>query len=377
LVIVSRFTQRSQRQHRSKKIGQEFAGVWVRLASITLDWFLVQVFQLFPIFVLTLFYSMMTSETYLKFILFSFFPFIILASFFYVAWFDAEGRCTAGKKLFGLAVVDTSFKSITFSKSLLRTLAYIIDIPGIWFILVNKKKQTVHDMLAKTYVIRAKAPHKLEKLFIFGLFALLVGYFLYGSDYVKNHYIRNYIQAFRIPTGGMKSTIPVGDFILVDKYWPRNNFSQQGDIVVFKYPEDPSLDYIKRCVAVGGQTIEVRNGDVYIDGKPEGKEVALGRKYIPEDGRNVKYTKIKTPNGKNYVVRHYVDRSSQNDNYGPVTVPEGHYFVMGDNRDNSADSRTWGFLPEDNVVGKAGIIYWSWDRVNKKVRWLRIGRTLE
>jgi len=367
-----------QRQHRSKKTGQEFAGFWVRLASITLDGFLVLVFSLFLLyFIVTLFYSMVTTETYLKFILFSFFPFIILASFFYVAWFDAEGRCTAGKKLFGLAVVDTSFKSITFSKSLLRTLAYIIDIPGIWFILISKKKQTVHDILAKTYVIRAKAPHKLEKLFIFGLLALLIADSLYGTDYVKNHQFRNYVQAFRIPTGGMKPTILVRDFILVDKYWPINNFPQQGDIIVFKYPEDPNLDYVKRCIAVGGQTVEIRKGKVYVDGKPEGVYGSLGQEYDPEEGRNIKHTKITTSDNKSYVIGNYVDRYSQNENYGPVTVPDGNYFVMGDHRDNSADSRSWGFLPKDNIVGKAGLIYWSWDRFNQKVRWSRIGKALE
>lgn len=320
---------------------------------------------------------MMTTETYLKFILFSFFPFITLASFFYIAWFDAEGRCTVGKKLFGLAVVDTSFKPISFSKSLLRTLAYIIDIPGIWSILVTKKKQTVHDLLAKTYVIRAKAPHKLEKLFIFGLFALFVGDSLFGTDYVKSHYIRNYIQAFRMPAGSMKPTILVGDFILVDKYWPRNNFSQQGDLIVFKYPKDPTLDYIKRCIAVGGDTIEVDNGKVYLNGELEGEMFDLGKKFDPEEGTYVRRTRVKSPFGKTYVVRHYVDKNVELDDFDPVIVPEGHYFMMGDNRDNSADSRSWGFLPEENVVGKAGIIYWSWDRVNKKVRWSRIGKALE
>ena len=307
-----------------------------------------------------------------------------------------------------MAVVDTLFKPIVFSKSLLRTLAYIFDIPGIWFILVNKKKQTVHDILAKTYVIKAKAPHKLEKLFIFGLFALFVGELLYGSDYVKNHYVRNYVQTFRIPTGSMKPSILVGDFILVDKYWPRNNLTKQGDIIVFKkdlkYPL--ALDYINRCIAVGGQTVEIKNGNVYIDGDPEGEKVQLGREYEEYDlgggspislpqlsgelptadhraenkqkkERLVEKIKVATPGRKSYVIQHYADSYVRNDSFGPVTVPEGRYFMMGDNRDNSSDSRVWGFLPQKDVMGKAGIIYWSWDGLNKKVRWSRIGKALQ
>jgi len=306
-------------------------------------------------------------------IFFTFFPFLIFATYFYFAWFDCDGRVTAGKKIFGLEVVDYSFKPITLSRSLLRTLAYTFDIPGLWFILVSKKKQTLHDRFAKTYVIRAKAPRKWEKLAIFGLIALLIAQVMFFDP---TKYLRNYVQTFHIPTGAMKPTILVGDFILVDKYWPKSNSPQRGDIIVFKYPEDKRLDYIFRCIAVGGQTVEIRNGDVFVDDKPEGKKTKLGRKYDPAEGRHVNRIRITTPDGKEYTIRHYVDRYRQTENSGQVTVPDGHYFVMGDNRDNSADSRSWGFLPEENVVGKAGIVYWSWDRIDKKVRWSRIGQSL-
>jgi len=208
------------------------------------------------------------------------------------------------------------------------------------------------------------------------------------------------VQAFRIPTGSMKDTLLVGDFLLVNKFiygvrtpdtipfieakipgpfrLPAFKKPKNGDVVVFKYPLDPTLDYIKRCIAIGGQTIEVSSGDVFIDGKPEGKKTDLGSKYDPEDGRHVKRTKMTTPLGKEYVIRHYVDRYAQTDNFGPVTVPEGHYFMMGDNRDNSSDSRVWGFLPEENVVGEALIIYFSWDKTGaiwnllESVRWARV-----
>ncbi len=212
------------------------------------------------------------------------------------------------------------------------------------------------------------------------------------------------VQAFRIPTGSMKDTLLVGDFLLVNKFiygvrtpdtipfieakipgpfrLPAFKNPQNGDVVVFKYPEDPSLDYIKRCIAVGGQTVEIRNGEVFIDGKPEGKQKDLGSKYDPEDGRNVKYTKMTTPLGKEYVIRHYVDRYAQTEDFGPVTVPEGNYFMMGDNRDNSADSRSWGFLPQENVVGEALVIYFSWDKTGaiwnllESVRWSRVANLI-
>jgi signal peptidase I len=211
------------------------------------------------------------------------------------------------------------------------------------------------------------------------------------------------VQAFRIPTGSMKDTLLVGDFLLVNKFiygvrtpdrvpivnakipffrLPAFKKPHNGDIVVFKYPKDESLDYIKRCIAVGGQTVEVRNGDVYVDGKPEGEKIPLGREYDPEEGRYIEYTKIKTSKGKSYVIRHYADHYLKSENFGPVTVPQGYYFMMGDNRDNSSDSRVWGFLPEENIVGEALIVYFSWDKMGPlwnildRVRWSRIGNLI-
>ncbi|MFQ5637874.1 MAG: signal peptidase I [bacterium] len=272
------------------------------------------------------------------------------------------------------------------------------------------------------------------------------------------------VQAFRIPTGSMKDTLLVGDFLLVNKFiygvrtpdgvpyptlkagfpfldiayapiqhWRLPQFKQpkNGDVVVFKYPQDETLDYIKRCIAVAGQTLEVRNGEVFVDGQPEGKRSDLGRKYDPEEGRYVRRTKIVTPNNKTYVIRHHEEGFSRNEHFGPVEVPQkgktipvnaqtlktyrtaiesyegledvavrnghlfldGHevttytfrqdyYFMMGDNRDNSADSRSWGFLPAENVVGEALIIYFSWNKwkdywnLLESVRWSRIAHPI-
>lgn len=207
------------------------------------------------------------------------------------------------------------------------------------------------------------------------------------------------VQAFRIPTGSMKDTLLVGDFLLVNKFvygvrtpdsipftdieipfvrLPAFKSPKNGDVVVFKYPKDEKLDYIKRCIAIGGQTVEVRNGDVFIDGKPEGEKFDLGKKFDPEEGRYFQYTRITSPHGKVYTIRHFVDDVTRMDNYGPEVVPEGHYFMMGDNRDNSSDSRVWGFVPPENIVGEALIIYFSWSKsgslanVFESIRWSRI-----
>ena len=164
-------------------------------------------------------------------------------------------------------------------------------------------------------------------------------------------FIRTFvIQAFKIPSGSMLETLQIGDHILVSKfiYGVKNPFTgsvlvpikepKTNDIVVFKYPQDPKLDYIKRVVAVAGETIEIRDKQVYINGEKS------------EDP----YGEFKNPE---------VMPASQGprDNFGPRTVPEGKVFVMGDNRDNSFDSRFWGFVDLKAIKGKAFIIYWSWD----------------
>lgn len=195
------------------------------------------------------------------------------------------------------------------------------------------------------------------------------------------------VQAFRIPTGSMEDTLLVGDFLLVNKFiygvrtpdkipilnihipWvrlPGFKKPERGDIVVFKYPRNPDQDYIKRCVGLPGDTIEIRNKKVYVNGQP-----------FP-DPPHVKYSSYTMPPGLNEPGI-YPPGAGNRDNYGPVVVPEGHYFMLGDNRDNSLDSRYWGFLPEENIVGEAMIIYFSWDsrvpfyKFYKKIRWSRIG----
>ncbi len=168
-------------------------------------------------------------------------------------------------------------------------------------------------------------------------------------------FIRTFVvQAFKIPTGSMENNLLIGDHLLVNKfvYGPTASSLERallpvrdirrGDVIVFKYPEEPERDFIKRAIGLPGETVELRNKRVYIDGAPIDEPYVHYLVPPAADGQEV------AP----YDVR---------ETYGPVTVPPGHYFVMGDNRDNSQDSRWWGFLPRRNVKGKALMIYWSFE----------------
>jgi signal peptidase I len=169
------------------------------------------------------------------------------------------------------------------------------------------------------------------------------------------------IQAFRIPSESMRDTLLVGDFLFVNKfeYGPKIPFThirlpglrapRHGDVIVFQYPQDPSKDFIKRAVATGNQTLEVRNKQVILDGK------SIREPYVIHTDPNTR------PAG-------YDDR----DFFGPVTVKSNQLFMMGDNRDNSNDSRYWGTLDMDLVKGRAMFLYWSWDGEKNWPRWNRI-----
>ena len=169
------------------------------------------------------------------------------------------------------------------------------------------------------------------------------------------------IQAFRIPSASMQDTLLIGDFLFVNKfeYGPKIPFThirlpglrppRRGDVIVFQFPQDPSKDYIKRCIATGGETIEVREKQVRVNG------VALNEPYAIHGDPAVH------PAGYDY-----------RDYFGPYTVGKGQLFMMGDNRDNSNDSRYWGPLDLDLIKGRAMFLYWSWDPERNWPRWNRI-----
>jgi signal peptidase I len=173
------------------------------------------------------------------------------------------------------------------------------------------------------------------------------------------------IQAFRIPSESMRDTLLVGDFLFVNKFeygakipfthirLPGVRQPRRGDVIVFQFPQDPSKDFIKRCIATGGETVEIKNKHVSVNGVP------LKEPYTIHTDPTVK------PAGYDY-----------RDNYGPYTVPPGEMFMMGDNRDNSNDSRYWGTLEMDLVKGRAMFLYWSWDGERNWPRWNRIMRMI-
>ncbi|MFW5937046.1 MAG: signal peptidase I [Desulfosalsimonas sp.] len=173
------------------------------------------------------------------------------------------------------------------------------------------------------------------------------------------------VQAFKIPSGSMEPTLQVGDHILVNKFiygirLPVTNTviipvsePEKGDIIVFEYPVEPDKDFIKRVVGAPGDTVEIKDKKVYVNGRQV-------------DNYPVKHTEEDLLSGS----------VNKRDNFGPVTVPADAYFVLGDNRDHSYDSRFWGFVREEAIKGEAFIIYWSWDSDAFGVRWGRIGKVL-
>lgn len=207
------------------------------------------------------------------------------------------------------------------------------------------------------------------------------------------------IQSYRIPTGSMKDTLLIGDFLLVNKFiyginTPNKVFlkalkipstrlpgfrePERGDIVVFRFPNDVTVDYIKRCIALAGDTVEIRDSHLYINGESEGTEEFLETKWDREENRNLSYFRISKKDGQQYIIRKAADPRQQMRNWGPYVVPSHHIFMMGDNRDNSYDSRMWKALPEEHIVGQALVIFFSWDKMepifnlHRVIRWERI-----
>jgi signal peptidase I len=195
------------------------------------------------------------------------------------------------------------------------------------------------------------------------------------------------VEPFRIPSGSMMPTLLVGDFILVNKFaygirLPVINTKiidvgepQRGDVVVFRYPKDPSVDYIKRVVGLPGDRIGYYNKTVYVNGKPvaqvpAGVYVGTGSG-VSMSGASERLEQLGDARHEILVMPRTPSME------GEFVVPENQYFVMGDNRDNSNDSRYWGTVPEQNLVGKAFRIWMNWDSANGGVDWERIGKKIQ
>lgn len=148
------------------------------------------------------------------------------------------------------------------------------------------------------------------------------------------------VSAYKIPLNSMEDSLLSGDFVLVNKLAYNYTDPKPGDVLVFKYPLNPEKNFIKRCVATEGQTVEIKNKILYIDG-----------------------AEVRNPEWENFTDPHIIAAEySTRDNFGPYQVPKGQIFVLGDNRDNSKDSRFWGFLEKRHIIGKPLVIYWSWEQ---------------
>ena len=216
---------------------------------------------------------------------------------------------------------------------------------------MKRKHQTKKDEIDEQAPKKGHLRENIEAILVAILIALFIRTFV--------------VQAFKIPSGSMKQTLQIGDHILVNKfiygvkipYWRKTviplKAPQRGDIIVFKYPVDPKKDFIKRVIGVGGDVVESRDKQLYVNHKRVNHDHGV------------------------YTDPHIIAGNLRpRDNFGPLTVPERSLFVMGDNRDESFDSRFWGFVDLDAVNGKAFIIYWSWDKHNFGVRWNRLGQIL-
>ena len=172
--------------------------------------------------------------------------------------------------------------------------------------------------------------------------ALLLATDLTVFESIKRYIKAESAQAFRMPTGSMQPALLVGDYFVTDKTAYRSRLPERGEIVLFVYPPDERQQVVKRVVALPGETVQVRGGRVIVNDQP-----------LPEP-----YASATAPD------------------FEPVMVPPGSYFLLGDDRENSQDSRHWGFIPREKILGRASLIYWSWDPHGFRPRFDRVNRKL-
>lgn len=194
-------------------------------------------------------------------------------------------------------------------------------------------------------------------------------------------------EPFRIPSGSLEPTLLVGDFILVNKfdYGVRipvihkkvvaYNEPKRGDIMVFRWPPNQGYDFIKRVIGLPGDTVSYINKQLYIN-NVKVPLTNLEKKMVADEvgDETLMQEKIENLPGMTHDI--YVNPKRESANYFNLVVPAGMYFVMGDNRDDSADSRFWGFVPEKNIVGKAVLVWMSWDGQSNRIRWERLGHII-
>jgi signal peptidase I len=177
------------------------------------------------------------------------------------------------------------------------------------------------------------------------------------------------LRSFQIPSESMVPNLLVGDRLVADGWAYLKNEPQRGDVIVFDYPKEPTTKYVKRLVGLPGDVVEFKQGELYLNGKMVPQRRA---ETFPLEASNRQATEyLESFGDKEHVI--FRSQPGWNENYGPMKVPEGHYFMLGDNRDHSADSRFWGFVSRDQIIGRMAYIYFSWNADVNAVRLERVG----
>lgn len=199
---------------------------------------------------------------------------------------------------------------------------------------------------------------------------LLFGVVLYGLPGGYGYIIPERFLSFQIPSESMVPTLLVGDRLVADGWAYQGDIPRRGDIVVFDYPRDPSIKFVKRVVGLPGDEVKIVDGELYVNRVLVKAHRSSEPSSVKDGWGVVEYLETLGD------VKHRIHRAqpTMTMSYGPVTVPEKSYFVMGDNRDRSSDSRVWGFVKEEAIVGRMAYIYFSWDGLKGALRWDRIGQ---
>jgi signal peptidase I len=265
----------------------------------------------------------------------------------YFTVFNARNRQTLGKWVFGIRAVRTDGSPIGWRKSFIRSLGYLFSegvlYVGFLWALWDRKRQAWHDKIADTTVevLRPQTSGS-RVLALLCVLSLLVSS-LFPSAAVKSRF-----RAFTTPTSSMVWTLLPGDYFIADLGFMEFTEVARGDVIVFAPPKGGDQAYIKRCVALEGQDVEVRRNLLLLNGE------SVPEPYIYMGGWDSPYA-----------------------NWGPVHIPADSVFVMGDNRDNSLDSRYFGPLDENLILGRADVIYWSLDPDYGVPRMERVGKKIQ
>ncbi len=277
-----------------------------------------------------------------------------------------------------LIIMSVIIISIIFTHlfhSLLSTGKYLKSIFIIWIILLPiliilyyliTKSKNFDTLGFRILKLNNNKKYAIRNFFVITAFTISL-IFLFQLYYVNVYFVPVMCSA--------KPNLFEGDYLMVDRFWVRNNSPSRGEVIGFK-TQKMNFDLVKRCVAFGGDTIEIKQGIVLINNEPEGKLIYLKNAYDFVEQEELEYYKIIKKNGFEHLVCYRPNGYFRKEHFGPIVIPENHYFLLGDNRDNSGDSRYYGSFPKNEMFCKAGFVYFSIDPITKKIRWSRIGITI-